>query len=51
MPGAVLAGEDEDPPVILFLHGAGERGVDGERQTEIGLPAVLRSGPTSRRWW
>ena len=45
VPGAVLAGEDEDPPVILFLHGAGERGVDGERQTEIGLPAVLRERP------
>ncbi|HET9274750.1 MAG TPA: hypothetical protein VFN96_01635, partial [Gemmatimonadales bacterium] len=28
-------------PVILFLHGAGERGVDGLRQTEVGLgPAI-----------
>jgi predicted peptidase len=29
-------------PVIFFLHGAGERGADGERQTDIGLPARLR---------
>jgi predicted peptidase len=29
-------------PVIFFLHGAGERGGDGERQTELGLPARLR---------
>ena len=29
-------------PVIFFLHGLGERGADGERQTDIGLPARLR---------
>lgn len=29
-------------PVVFFLHGAGERGGDGERQTELGLPARLR---------
>lgn len=45
VPGAVLAGEDPHPPVVLFLHGAGQRGSDGERQTEIGLPAVLRERP------
>ncbi len=44
-PAAVLSGEDPNPPVILFLHGAGERGSDGERQLEIGLPAVLRERP------
>ena len=44
-PAAVLSGEEPDPPVILFLHGAGERGTDGERQLEIGLPAVLRERP------
>ena len=45
VPGAVLAGADPHPPVVLFLHGAGQRGSDGERQTEIGLPAVLRERP------
>ncbi|WP_460574905.1 carboxylesterase family protein [Hymenobacter coalescens] len=29
-------------PVILFLHGAGERGTDGLLQTQVGLPASLR---------
>ena len=29
-------------PVILFLHGAGERGVDGLVQTEVGLGSALR---------
>jgi predicted peptidase len=32
-------------PVILFLHGAGEAGTDGARQTEVGLGRVLRSDP------
>jgi predicted peptidase len=32
-------------PVILFLHGAGERGRDGVQQTEIGLGRVLRTHP------
>lgn len=29
-------------PVILFLHGAGERGVDGLLQTEVGLGSAIR---------
>jgi predicted peptidase len=29
-------------PVILFLHGAGERGVDGLLQTQVGLGAAIR---------
>ena len=34
--------EDRDWPVILFLHGAGERGSDGLLQTQVGLgPAIL----------
>lgn len=33
------------PPVILFLHGAGERGTDGMRQTAIGLGAPIRWNP------
>ena len=35
-------------PVILFLHGAGERGEDGMDETQIGLPMALRSHP--ERW-
>jgi predicted peptidase len=29
-------------PVILFLHGAGERGTDGLRQTTVGLGPAIR---------
>jgi predicted peptidase len=29
-------------PVILFLHGAGERGTDGLRQTQVGLGTAIR---------
>lgn len=29
-------------PVILFLHGAGERGADGLFQTAVGLPVAIR---------
>lgn len=32
-------------PVILFLHGAGERGADGLFQTSVGLPAAIRQAP------
>src|SRR5437588_391917 len=35
-------------PMILFLHGAGERGDDAEAQTRLGLPAALRQHP--ERW-
>ena len=35
-------------PVILFLHGSGERGADGMDQTQVGLPAAIRSHPD--RW-
>lgn len=33
---------DKKWPVILFLHGAGERGTDCERQTQIGLGPAIR---------
>src|SRR5690606_27947035 len=33
-------------PVILFLHGAGERGDDGLAQTEVGLGPALRRHPS-----
>lgn len=32
-------------PVILFLHGAGESGSDGIKQTLIGLPGAIRKNP------
>jgi predicted peptidase len=32
-------------PVILALHGAGERGTDGARQLQIGLAAAIRAHP------
>jgi predicted esterase len=36
------------PPIILFLHGRGERGSEGMWQTQIGLPQQLRDHP--ERW-
>lgn len=33
---------DESWPVVLFLHGAGERGSDGVRQMDRGLPQRIR---------
>lgn len=42
----VYVPSDYDPdrasPVVLFLHGAGERGSDGLFQTEIGLGSAIR---------
>jgi acetyl esterase/lipase len=35
-------------PIILFLHGRGERGEEGMWQTQIGLPQALRDHPD--RW-
>ena len=32
-------------PVILFLHGAGERGTDGLLQTTVGLGPAIRREP------
>jgi predicted peptidase len=32
-------------PVILFLHGAGERGSDGLLQTEVGMGSAIRRHP------
>ena len=29
-------------PVLLFLHGSGERGNDGLKQTTVGLPSAIR---------
>ena len=35
-------------PVVLFLHGRGERGAEGMWQTQIGLPEAIRDHP--ERW-
>jgi poly(3-hydroxybutyrate) depolymerase len=35
-------------PVILFLHGRGERGSEGMWQTQVGLPEAVRDHP--ERW-
>jgi predicted esterase len=35
-------------PVILFLHGRGERGSEGMWQTQVGLPEAVRNHP--ERW-
>jgi predicted esterase len=35
-------------PIILFLHGRGERGAEGMWQTQIGLPLQVRDHP--ERW-
>lgn len=35
-------------PIILFLHGRGERGGEGMWQTQIGLPEAVRDHP--ERW-
>lgn len=35
-------------PVILFLHGRGERGSEGMWQTQVGLPEAVRNHPD--RW-
>lgn len=32
-------------PVVLFLHGSGERGSDGLRQTVVGLGSAIRRNP------
>ncbi|MEO6263644.1 MAG: prolyl oligopeptidase family serine peptidase [Luteimonas sp.] len=33
------------PPVILFLHGTGERGSDGDKPTRVGLGPHVRAHP------
>ena len=38
----------EEWPVTLFLHGAGERGSNGLKQTQVGLGRAIRLNP--ERW-
>lgn len=42
---AAYASSTRPWPVILFLHGAGERGADGLLQTNVGLPFAIRNAP------
>src|SRR5258706_4640622 len=37
--------ESKSWPVILFLHGSGQRGMDGLRSTQIGVAAAIRANP------
>ena len=34
--------DDKDYPCILFLHGAGEKGTDGEKQAKVGFGKAIR---------
>lgn len=38
---------DKDYPVILFLHGSGETGTDGEKQVKVGLAKAIRANEKS----
>ncbi len=40
--------KDAKWPILLFLHGSGERGSEGLDETQIGLPAAIRLHP--ERW-
>lgn len=48
-PYVVYAPADAEGPLpaILFLHGAGERGSDGWKQTTVGIGAEIRAKPSS----
>ncbi len=44
----VMHAAGQSLPVILFLHGSGERGTDGIRQTQVGIgPALAKVGHPS----
>lgn len=51
IPAGVQAAAPTHLPVILFLHGSGERGADGVKQTYAGLGLTCASIPTSPPWW
>lgn len=48
LPEEFRADDHRQWPIILFLHGRGERGSEGMWQTQIGLPAAVRDHP--ERW-
>lgn len=41
---------DKEYPVILFLHGAGERGEDGEVQVKQGIGSAIRFKETEKKF-
>lgn len=68
LPYCVYVPPEYDPqrpwPVILFLHGSGERGTDGLLQTEVGIGTAIRRNrarfpaivvmpqcPPGKLWW
>lgn len=48
-PAVLYVPADYDPakewPLVVFLHGLGERGSDGWRQTEVGIGKAIRWNP------
>jgi predicted peptidase len=44
---ATYATSNQQWPVILFLHGAGERGSDGLFQTQVGIATHIRRAPSN----
>jgi acetyl esterase/lipase len=48
LPESFRRDERKPWPVILYLHGRGERGSEGMWQTQIGLPQAVRDHP--ERW-
>jgi predicted peptidase len=43
LPHGYSADKDKAVPVILFLHGAGEAGTDGETPTRVGIGPAIRA--------
>lgn len=46
VPPQVEMAKDHKWPLIVFLHGSGECGEDGIRQTTVGLPQYISTRPT-----
>ncbi len=40
------AGDKEKWPCILFLHGSGESGTDGQKQTTVGIGPAINANPS-----
>ena len=49
LPAALYVPPGYDPkkpwPLVLFLHGMGERGTDGEKQTKVGIGPAIEANP------
>ena len=48
LPEAWQRDDKDEWPILLFLHGRGERGSEGMWQTQVGLPEEVRDHP--ERW-